>query len=87
MLVVEDGVEELEDELLFLAGEELDLLELALELRGRAGRVWGQACLSCVARPDDCDDWGQACVSCVSQCRNGMQEWGRACINCINSDP
>ena len=37
LLVVEDGIEELEDELLLFAGEELDLLELSLELRSRAG--------------------------------------------------
>ena len=37
LLVVEDGVEELDDELLLFAGEELDLLELSLELRGRDG--------------------------------------------------
>ena len=41
LLVVEDGVEELEDELLLLAREEFDLLELSLKLRGRAGFALG----------------------------------------------
>ena len=36
-LVFQNGIEELEDELLLFAGEELDLFELALELRGRTG--------------------------------------------------
>jgi hypothetical protein len=36
LVAFEDGVEELQDELLFFAGEELDLLELALKLRQRA---------------------------------------------------
>jgi hypothetical protein len=32
LVAFEDGVEELEDELLLFAGEELELLELALKL-------------------------------------------------------
>jgi hypothetical protein len=39
LVAFEDGVEELEDELLLFAGEELELLELALKLRLRAVRT------------------------------------------------
>ncbi|MBX3282867.1 MAG: hypothetical protein KF756_10360 [Acidobacteria bacterium] len=38
LIALQNGVEELEDELLLLAREQLDLLELALELRA-AGRA------------------------------------------------
>lgn len=41
LLVVEDGIEKLEDELLLFAREEFDLLELSLELRSRAGFAFG----------------------------------------------
>ena len=37
LVAFEDGIEELEDELLLLTQEEFDLLELSLELRLRAG--------------------------------------------------
>lgn len=48
LLVVDNGVEELEDELLLFAGEELDLLELSLKLRGRARCCpsWAKMCRS-----------------------------------------
>jgi hypothetical protein len=36
LVVFEGGIEELQDELLLLAGEEFDPLELALKLRLRA---------------------------------------------------
>jgi hypothetical protein len=41
LLVVEDGVEELEDELLLFSREQFDLFELSLELRGRTQKEWG----------------------------------------------
>lgn len=37
LVAFQDGVEELEDELLLFAGEEFDLFELALKLGLRAG--------------------------------------------------
>ncbi len=61
MLVVEDGVEELEDELLLFTREELDLLELSLQLRSRARfafdgvRLASQWLLAAVGRDLDFD--------------------------------
>jgi hypothetical protein len=41
LLVVENGIEELKDELLLFTREEFDLLELSLELRSRSGLTFG----------------------------------------------